>query len=257
MYDPSSPLIRSATGAGGLPQPDAKARFAEDRLLDAVVWCEVLPGETITEADVMERFGLTRAAARAALTRLGYDGWAQPQARLGWQVAPVTGALFGQVLAARRIVEPALSDAALKSAEIDEIQRIGGILKAVSQQPETGAVGSFRHFVDQIDGILLGAIDIFSARHLRKLWHHSARITRYVEDADAGRIFQRDDIFELIRAVCDGDRAGIAAARHALIDAQERFFMRQLLKSDAPIAPGSGLRRRQLSENAATDGRLS
>ena len=87
MYDPSSPLLRSGAAPGGVPQPDAKARFAEDRLLDAVVWCEVTPGETITEADVMERFGLTRAAARAALTRLGYDGWAQPLARLGWRNA--------------------------------------------------------------------------------------------------------------------------------------------------------------------------
>ncbi|QEW23502.1 putative transcriptional regulator (plasmid) [Paracoccaceae bacterium] len=257
MYDPSSPLLRSGAAPGGIPQPDAKARFAEDRLLDAVVWCEVTPGETITEADVMDRFGLTRAAARAALTRLGYDGWAQPLARLGWQVAPVTGALIGDILAARRIVEPALAQARLTQAQLDEVTRIGAMLRAVCQQPETGAVVTFRHFVDEIDGTLLGAIDTFTARHLRKLWHHSARITRHLENATSGHVFHRDDIFELVRAVTEGDRNGIIAARHALIDAQERFFMRQLLKSDTPIAPGSGAPRHTTPQNAATNRRPS
>ncbi|WP_428927004.1 hypothetical protein [Marinibacterium sp. SX1] len=257
MYDPSSPLLRSGAAPGGVPQPDAKARFAEDRLLDAVVWCEVTPGETITEADVMERFGLTRAAARAALTRLGYDGWAQPLARLGWQVAPVTGALIGEVLAARRIAEPALARAVLSQAQRDEVARIGAMLDAVSRQGETGAVVTFRHFVDEIDGTLLGAIDTFTARHLRKLWHHSARITRHLEDATSGHVFQRNDIFDLVRAVTTGDGDGITAARLALIDAQERFFMRQLLKSDTPIAPGSGTTRRSTPDNAATNGRIT
>ncbi|MGR3802815.1 GntR family transcriptional regulator [Marinibacterium profundimaris] len=256
MYDPSSPLLRSSAAASGVPQPDAKARFAEDRLLDAVVWCEIEPGETITEADVMERFGLSRAAARAALTRLGYDGWAQPIARLGWQVAPVTGSLIGEILTARRIVEPALAQARLSPAQIDEVRRIGAMLRAVSQQPAHGAVVTFRIYVDEIDGTLLGGIDRFTARHLRKLWHHSARMTRHLENADAGHIFRRDEVFDLVRAVTEQDRDGIVAARHALIDAQERFLMRQLLTNDTPIAPGSGALRRT-TDNAATNGRPS
>lgn len=255
MYDPSSPLLRNGAASSGLPQPEAKVRFAEDRLLDAVIWCEVLPGETITEADVMGRFGLTRAAARAALMRLGYDGWAQPLARLGWQVAPVTGTLIGEVLSARRIAEPALADARLSHGQLTEIRRIGGILKAISDRPEGGANATARRFVDQIDGILLGAIDSFTARHLRKLWHHSARMTRFLEDASAGQTFRRGDVFDLIRAVTKADREAIAAARLTLIDAQERFFLRQLLKSDAPLTPGSGLRGSTLTDTAATNGR--
>ena len=133
MYDPVSPLLRNATSSDGLPRPEAKARFAEDRLLDAVLWCEVLPGEIITESDVMDRFGLTRAAARAALMRLCYDGWAEPLARMGWQVAPVTGDLIAQVLAARRVVEPeVLGRATLTETQTAEIRRLGEILDAVT-----------------------------------------------------------------------------------------------------------------------------
>jgi DNA-binding GntR family transcriptional regulator len=255
MYDPSSPLLRSAAAADGPPQPDAKARFAEDRLLDAVVWCEVLPGETVTEADVMERFGLTRAAARAALTRLGYDGWAQPMARLGWRILPVTGALIGQVLEARRIAEPALGRADLAEDQRREILRLGGIVNTLAVREEPGALLSFRHFVDQIDSILLGAIDDFTARHLRKLWHHSARITRYLEDSSGGRVFRREEIAALVAAIAARDPDGIAAARHALIDAQEAFFQRRMFQNDAALGPGSGLGRRNRSTTAADNGR--
>ena len=54
MYDPSSPLLRSGSEDGAPPAPEAKARFAEDRLLDAVIWCEIRPGEILTEADAMD-----------------------------------------------------------------------------------------------------------------------------------------------------------------------------------------------------------
>ncbi|WP_121634559.1 GntR family transcriptional regulator [Tropicibacter alexandrii] len=256
MYDPHSPLLRSSVAPDGLPQPEAKARFAEDRLLDAVIWCEVLPGETVTEADVMDRFGLTRAAARAALTRLGYDGWASPQARLGWQILPVTGALVGQVLTARRMVEPtALAAAPLTRTQRDHVARIGDILRAMQDQNTGGAVVAFRHFVDEIDSHLLGAIDPFSARHLRKLWHHSARMVRYLEDAGAGHMFRRAEIFDLVQAVVDADADGIARARHALIDAQERFVLHQMLKSEAALGPGSGLGASR--KQAAAQGRPS
>lgn len=254
MYDPSSPLLRHAIASNGMPQPDAKARFAEDRLLDAVIWCEVLPGETIAEAEVMERFGLTRAAARAALTRLGYDGWATPQARLGWQVLPVSGALVGQVLEARRLIEPhALAAVSLPQQTRDEVARIGAILTAMQRQTSDGAVVAYRQFVDEIDNHLLGAVDEFTARHLRKLWHHSARMVRYLEDAQGGRMFRREEVFELVRAVVERDADGIRAARHALIDAQEQFLLKQMLKSDAALGPGSGLGARR--SQAAPHGR--
>jgi DNA-binding GntR family transcriptional regulator len=241
MYDPSSPLLRGAARGDGPPAPEAKARFAEDRLLDAVIWCEVLPGETVTEADMMDRFGLTRAAARAGLARLGYDGWAQPQARAGWQVLPVTCKLIADVLNARRTAEPALAQAQLSHASLNEVRQIITILTALQDRPEAGAVAANRGYVDRIDGLLLGAINPFTARHLRKLWHHSARITRFLEDHTAGIWFHRGDVAALAQAVLAGDREGIVDSRLSLIVSQETFFLRQLLKSDAPLAPGSGV----------------
>lgn len=255
MYDPSSPLLRPATTTSGPPAPDAKARFAEDRLLDAVIWCEIRPGEIVTEADMMERFGLTRAASRAGLTRLGYDGWAMPQPRTGWLVLPVTGALIGHVLGARRIAEPALADVKLSAEARAELGLIAPVLRALDDQREGGADISVRHYVDRIDGLLLGALNPFTARHLRKLWHHSARIVRFLEDSEHDKIFRRSDVAALTDAVLAGDGQAIIAARIALIDAQETFCLRQLLTSQAPLTPGSGVLERAKTKLAANIGR--
>jgi DNA-binding GntR family transcriptional regulator len=241
MYDPSSPLLRPAASADGPPAAQAKARFAEDRLLDAVIWCEIAPGDVVTEADAMDRFGLTRAAARAGLTRLGYDGWAMPQPRTGWLVLPVTGALIGHVLDARRTSEPALANVKLDTGSRAEIAQIDSLLHPLKDRAEAGAVSSLRHYIDRVDGVLLSAMNPFTARHLRKLWHHTARMTHFLEDPARGRLFRRSDTSDLIKAVLAEDGPAICVARLELIDAQQAFFLQQLLKSDAPLTPGSGI----------------
>ncbi|MEP3276137.1 MAG: hypothetical protein ABJN26_04980 [Stappiaceae bacterium] len=255
MYDPSSPMLRPVVSGEGAPAPEAKARFAEDRLLDAVIWCEIAPGEIVTEADMTERFGLTRAAARSGLTRLGYDGWATPQPRTGWLVLSITGALIGQVLDARRIAEPALADVALSNEARTELSQIAEVLDALGDRREAGAIASFRHYVDRVDGLLLQAINPFTARHLRKLWHHSARITHFLEDASSGRLLHRSDAGALMRALLANDGDGIVAARTALIDAQEAFFLRQLLRDETPLNPGSRAQRGTKNQITATNRR--
>ncbi len=223
-------------------------------MLVAAIWCEIAPGDVITEADAMERFGLSRAAARAGLMRLGFDGWASPKARMGWEVLPITGQLIGDVLSARRIVEPGLAHVRLSDEALSEVEQIHAILTALSLGGDDSAVSAIRHHVDQIDGLLLGAINPFTARHLRKLWHHSARITHFLE-GDSGTLFRRDDVSDLVAAVLQGDAAGIGRARLALIDAQERYFLHQLLRNDAPLLPGSEQVARTTQANAATNRR--
>jgi len=256
MYDPSSPMLRPANSSEGIPAPGAKARFAEDRLLDAVIWCEIAPGEIVTEADMMDRFGLTRSAARSGLMRLGYDGWAEPQPRTGWLVLSITGALIGQILEARRIAEPALANVRLDQNIRAELKQILGIMTALSNRKEHGAIASFRHYADRVDGFLLEAVNPFTAKHLRRLWHHSARITHFLEDPNAGKMFHREDTFELIHALLTDDSAAIAAARNTLIDNQEKFFLSQLLLNDTPLSLGNrtqGVEKQKTTTNKRTE----
>ena len=241
MYDPIFPALQSVAFKTGAPAAQAKARFAEDRLLDAVIWCEISPGCFLTEADAMERFGLTRAAARAGLTRLGYDGWAMPQPRTGWLISPITGASIGQVLDARRIAEPALGDVKLNSQSKSELIYIGKLLQPLKDRKEVGAVASRNHYTDRVDNILLSFTNPFTARHLRKLWHHTTRMTRFFENPENKIVFNYNNTSGLIRAVLAENKTKINDTRRSLINEQQEFFLKQLLNSDAPLSPGSGI----------------
>lgn len=235
MYDPVSPMLRR--DAASALQPEAKSRFAEDRLLDAVIWCDTLPGETVTEADVMTRFGLTRAAARVALTRLGHDGWAEPQPRAGWRIMPVTGALIGDIFTARRLIEPALGQVRPAPAQIRRILSVCATLAVIDARREAAAAAARRRWFDEIDGLLLGAVNALSARHIRKLWHHTARIIRFLEEPEAGVLFHRKDAPALARALSEGGADEMISARMSLIADQESFVFSRLLKSKAPLSP--------------------
>ena len=255
MHDPDSPLLLNATPLRPVPAPLAKSSFAEGRLLDAVVSCELAPGETISEAIAMERFGLTRAAARAALTRLGYDGWANPMARAGWEILPVTGSLIGQVLEARRVAEPsALSRIRLEKAQSDKLETLGGMIAAVRQQADSAALATLDSFILDAEAALLSATEGFTARHLRHLWQHTARIARHLTVEDAISAYRRDHAPALITAALLGDGAALAAARRGLIDMQEGVFLRALLKNEAALGPGSGPARRPTPPSAAQNG---
>ncbi len=235
MYDPSSPLLRPVVSQAGAPNPEAKARFAEDRLLDAVIWCALTPNGTVTEADVMERFGLTKAAARSGLARLGYDGWATPQPRAGWLILPISGALIGQIIEARRIAEAALATLKLPDAACAELENIGQILLPLDGRNDPGVLRTVNHYLNRIDGIMLEASNPFTARHLRKLWHHTARITYYFDQFTPSEGFRRTDWPDLIKALCDRDPTAITAARTDLLASQETYFLRQILRDETPL----------------------
>ena len=255
MYDPDSPLQHGITAPTGLPEPLAKARFAEERLTDAVICCLIAPGETISEANVMERFGLTRAAARAALTRLGHDGWARPLARAGWEILPVTGNLIGQVLEARRVAEPAaMARGVLDPARREKLDGLRGMIAAVGQQADPAARKTMESFVTEAETLLLGAADPFTARHVNALWQHTARIARHLAMEDPIAAFRRDQAPALIAAALNDDRAGIAAQRTALVDMQEGVFLRALLTNEAALGPGSGSGHRHAHQTAVHNG---
>lgn len=256
MYDPGSPLLRSSTPSKNLPEPPARARFAEDRLLAAVVSCDVAPGETVTEAIVMERFGLKRAAARAALARLGYDGWARPLARTGWEVLPVTGSLIGQVLEARRVAEPAaLSRITPDLARSERLETLGNMTDALCRQADPAARATLDRTLADVDTLLLEATESFTARHLRLLWQHTARIARHLAVEDAIAAVRRAQAPAFVAALLAGDGAAVASARLALIDMQQELFLREILQNEAALGPGSGSRRHQTTRTAAHNGR--
>jgi DNA-binding GntR family transcriptional regulator len=87
-------------------------------LYRAIVRCEFLPGAVVTEAQFAERYGLTRASARAAVDRLSILGLLRPVRRQGYIVKPVTLRDINDLYQLRGIIEVAANR--LAAGRVDE-----------------------------------------------------------------------------------------------------------------------------------------
>jgi DNA-binding GntR family transcriptional regulator len=229
MYDPNSPFLKPRAPLA----PGQKSDVALYRLRQAVLWCEVPAGEIVAEAGLAARFGLARAAVRVALHHLAAEGLVAPQARQGWRVRAVTGALAGHVLAARRQVEPALAEVALGAADLAQVERIAAVVAATRGRAAT--LEFRRQALRELDDLLLARINPLLGRFLAGLLDQSDRIVRHLESRGTAR-FEHDATPALAAALAGQDRAGVTAARLAALDALERFVVRHLLADPHPLA---------------------
>jgi len=97
---------------------------AYDRLREAIVRVELEPGAAISEAQLVERFGFTKAAVRAALARLRADGLVLAEPRRGHVVAPLTMRDVLEIYDVRLALEPAAAEAAAGAMDAGEVTRL-------------------------------------------------------------------------------------------------------------------------------------
>src|SRR5438128_4947325 len=63
---------------------------AYDRLKQAIIECEILPGEEVSLPVIVDRYELTDAQVRHALVRLAQEGWVSAMPRRGYMVTTLT-----------------------------------------------------------------------------------------------------------------------------------------------------------------------
>jgi DNA-binding GntR family transcriptional regulator len=91
---------------------------AFDAVHRAIVRCELMPGVHVSEAEIETRFGLKRAATRAALERLAAKGLVRPMHRQGYQVKPITLRDINELYQIREIIE--LATVRMAAGKVDE-----------------------------------------------------------------------------------------------------------------------------------------
>ncbi|WP_342239355.1 GntR family transcriptional regulator [Inquilinus sp. OTU3971] len=244
MYDPSSPFAQVRA-----PGAEPKAAFALKRLRRAVIECELRPGADCSEPDLAKSFGLGRAAVRTALVTLAAEGLVAVEPRRGWRVAPVTGALIGDVIRARKAVEPALADLRLPpdaAARLTAMTRMGAALQGrEDHQALVTSRATDRQILDQLAAQAGGLVGTW----LDQAWNQADRVTAFFDLA--GRHHRPIEREPLIAALAAGDaeaaRREIAAAIAAFQDfATDALFS---LSSSLDVA-GSGRRQRQTRPTA-------
>lgn len=99
------------------PDDGSLADLAYEAIRQAILRCDLAPGQYVTEAQLASQFGAGRAAVRAALARLGHERLVQAIPRKGHQIAPITFQQVRDLFGVRLIIEPAAAQLAASRAD--------------------------------------------------------------------------------------------------------------------------------------------
>ena len=177
---------------------------AYDRLREAIVRVELEPGAAISEAQLVERFGFTKAAVRAALARLRGDGLVLAEARRGHVVAPLTMRDVLEIYDVRLALEPAAAEAAAGTMDAGEVTRLTKLARTDVDVAEFLAANREVHLA-----IMRAAGNDRAAAILERLLDDSerARILALRAGAAGGGDRARTELQAVLAAIGDGDGA--------------------------------------------------
>lgn len=121
--------------AEGSANNGSLAAQAYEAIRQAILRCDLAPGQQVTEAQLAARFGVGRAAVRAALTRLSHERLVQAIPRRGYAVAPVTFQHVRDLFGVRLIVEPAAAQMAASRATDETVAHLERLNAACRHLP--------------------------------------------------------------------------------------------------------------------------
>ena len=91
---------------------------------DAIVTCELKPGQIIVQGDLAERYEIGITPVREALRQLAQDGFVQPVPRMGYQVSQITNQDIEEIFEIRSILETQSVRLAALRAPVEQLQNI-------------------------------------------------------------------------------------------------------------------------------------
>lgn len=243
MFDPNSPFPSFGHGQSthDALRPLPKATLALARLREAILGCELAPGEKINEQATAERFGLGRAAMRSALARLEGMGLVEAMPRSGWQVRPLSPQHIRDLIEARRRLEPSLLARALAPAQIDAIDQQATVIAALLGQDGASARLTGRANDRQFLDVLAQHANRWTMAWLRDAWDECARVTTFLEAGSPARL-PLADRRPLVAALRRGDRAAAERALIAPIDDFADFAAAGLMSLEIELSAPSGRR---------------
>jgi DNA-binding GntR family transcriptional regulator len=91
------------------------------QLRQEVLTCTIMPGQSLHENHLAERFGVSKSPIRDALMRLEADGLVTVQSRKGYRVAPVSVSDAADMYELRSKIEEAVVEIVSQSATDEEL----------------------------------------------------------------------------------------------------------------------------------------
>ena len=181
---------------------------AYERLREAVVRLELAPGAAVSEAQLVENFGFSKAAVRAGLARLRVEGLVVAEPRRGHVIAPVTMRDVLEIYDLRLLLEPPGTEAAAGRLEHDELARLQALAEPAVDFDQAE---SLRRFLAANRAIHLAIAEAAgnrrTARILERLLDDSerARLVALRAGAGARGVRAREELQLVLAALEKGD----------------------------------------------------
>jgi DNA-binding GntR family transcriptional regulator len=185
---------------------------AYERLRKAIVSLALAPGTPVSEAQLVERFGFSKAAVRAALARLRAEGLVQSEPRRGHVVAPLTMRDILDIYDLRLALEPVAAEAAAGAMDERELARLRALAEPTF---EVSDAKGLERFLAANRAIHLGIVAAAGNQRAARI------VERLLDDSERARLVA-------LRAGAAGAGASARTELHAVLDAIE--------KGDGPLA---------------------
>ncbi|MGY1857172.1 GntR family transcriptional regulator [Modestobacter sp. SYSU DS0290] len=210
MTDAAGPDGALLSGARG-------RRLAEERLRAELARGDVLPGQRLVEAELGERYGVTRSSARTALDALVADGLVERVPNRGARVRTVSADEAVAIMECRLVLDGLLARKAAESVTDEGVARLEAnarrMAEALARQELTeysALIQQHHALVSEIAGqhVAAALVERLQAQIVRHQYRLSLRPDR-----------PRHSLAELQRVVAaivarDGDAAETAAREH-------------------------------------------
>jgi DNA-binding GntR family transcriptional regulator len=203
---------------------------AHERLRHAIVRLELAPGAAVSEAQLVDGFGFSKAAVRAALARLRADGLVVAEPRRGHVIAPLTMRDVLEIYDLRLLLEPPATEAAAGRIERDELARLQALAEPEVDFDDAESVERFMSANRTIHlAIAEAAGNRRTARILERLLDDSerARLVALRSGAASRGVRARQELQFVLAELQAGD--GARAAQ--LMSAALRAFRDELVES--------------------------
>jgi DNA-binding GntR family transcriptional regulator len=206
---------------------------AYKRLRHAIVRLELAPSAAVSEAQLVDDFGFSKAAVRAALARLRAEGLVVAEPRRGHVIAPLTMRDVLEIYDLRLLLEPPATEAAAGRIGREELARLQALAEPAVDFDDDESVERFMAANRSIHlAIAEAAGNRRTAQIVERLLDDSERARRVALRAGAASrgVRAREELQSVLAELekGDGPRAAelmagtIRAFRDELVEALQR-----------------------------------
>jgi DNA-binding GntR family transcriptional regulator len=112
-------------------------------LRDEIVTCELEPGRELSEAELAERFEVSKTPVREALASLRVDGFVHTYPRRGYQVVPITFGDMNELFELRTLLEAGAAELACQRVTPEELVQLEQMADTVYDRSEPPSLRNF------------------------------------------------------------------------------------------------------------------